>query len=239
MRDYGKVHSTFWTSETVRGMSEDGRALAFYLLTTPHGNIAGIFRLPNGYACEDLQWTSERVESAFNETLSKGFANRCETTKWVWICKHFEWNSPENPNQRKAVHKIANSIPAECSWRDDFHRENAEILEIKNNPSETLPKPLPNRSLTSSSNSNSNKNKGREKISLPDFVPKENFDAFVEMRIKRKKPLTDRAMTLLIGKLTKAHGMGIDVGALLDKSTLNCWQDIYLPEEKPAEKEWY
>ena len=27
MRDYGKVHSTFWSSETIQAMTEDGRLL--------------------------------------------------------------------------------------------------------------------------------------------------------------------------------------------------------------------
>ena len=100
---YGSFKNTsFWSSSDMRSLSEDARALALYLLTCPHGTIAGVFRLPDGYACEDLQWCSERVSEGFSELFAKGFANRCETTKWVWIRKHFEWNSPENPNQKKS-----------------------------------------------------------------------------------------------------------------------------------------
>lgn len=122
MRDYGKVHTSFWSSATTRSLSEDGRTLAMYLLTCPHGTIAGVFRLPDGYACEDLQWEPKRVQEGFAELLANGFANRCETTKWVWVTKHLEWNQPENPNQRKAVAKIATQVPAECAWNLDFMR---------------------------------------------------------------------------------------------------------------------
>ncbi len=122
MRDYGKVHTSFWSSATTRSLSEDGRTLAMYLLTCPHGTIAGVFRLPDGYACEDLQWEPKRVQEGFAELLENGFANRCETTKWVWVTKHLEWNQPENPNQRKAVAKIATQVPAECAWNLDFMR---------------------------------------------------------------------------------------------------------------------
>ena len=122
MRDYGKVHTSYWTSTTIRSMTEDGRTLAMYLLTCPHGTIAGVFRLPDGYACEDLQWDEKRVQEGFAELLANGFANRCETTKWVWVTKHLEWNQPENPNQRKAVAKIATQVPAECAWNLDFMR---------------------------------------------------------------------------------------------------------------------
>ncbi len=120
MRDYGKVHTSFWSSSNIRALSEDGRTLAMYLLTCPHGTIAGVFRLPDGYASEDLQWDSERVREGFVELLKNGFADRCETTKWVWVRKHLEWNPPENPNQRKAAVKVVRQIPVECSWIAEF-----------------------------------------------------------------------------------------------------------------------
>ena len=149
MRDYGKVFSRIWESEDFRSMSEDGRALVMYLLTCQHGTIAGVFRVPDGYACEDLQWSAERVANAFKETLRKGFANRCETTKWVWVSKFLEWNQPENPNQVKAAKKIALSIPDGCGWKLEFMRVCGPSIEIipaeKQNPSETLPEPFLNQ----------------------------------------------------------------------------------------------
>jgi len=149
MRDYGKVHSTFWSSGTIGALSDDGRMLALYLMTCPHATIAGVFRLPDGYACEDLKWTTERVSKGFTELFDKGFANRCETTKWVWIRKHLEWNPPENPNQRKAVAKIAESIPSECGWKLDFMRicmnSDNSSTPPNINPYTTLTEPFPNQ----------------------------------------------------------------------------------------------
>ena len=149
MRDYGKVHTSFWTSSNIRELSEDGRALAIYLLTCPHGTIAGVFRLPDGYACEDLQWTAERVKTTLAELFTNGFATRCETTKWVWVTKHFEWNPPENPNQKKAAAKMAAQVPDLCAWRLDFIGKCAVYMGMDKapdaNPSATLPQPLPNQ----------------------------------------------------------------------------------------------
>jgi len=149
MRDYGKVHTSFWSSPNIRSLSDDGRTMALYLLTCPHGTIAGVFRLPDGYACEDLKWSSERVCKTLDELFRNGFSNRCETTKWVWVRKHLEWNPPENPNQRKAAAKIARQIPDECAWKPEFTRVCGESLGIEpiadreplHNPSETLSKP--------------------------------------------------------------------------------------------------
>lgn len=130
-------------------MSDDAKMLALYLMTCPHSTIAGVFRLPDGYVAEDLGWDSTRVAEGFAELLSKGFANRCGTTKWVWICKHLEWNKPENPNQRKSAQKIAVSVPDECGWKPDFMRVCGHFLDLEvatqSNPCETVPKPLANQ----------------------------------------------------------------------------------------------
>lgn len=146
MRDYGKVHTSFWTSENARALSDDAKMLAFYLLTCPHGTIAGVFRLPDGYACEDLKWESGRVSKGFDELLCNGFATRCQATNWVWVIKHFDWNAPENPNQRKAVLKMAAQIPDTCSWRARYYADCADIFdpgqERLRNPSVTLSKPV-------------------------------------------------------------------------------------------------
>lgn len=149
MRDYGKVHSSFWASKTINMLSDDGKMLALYLLTSPHSTISGIFRLPDGYVCEDMRWSAERVSKGFAELFEKGFANRCETTKWVYIYKHFEWNKPENPNQYKAAKKIALSIPEDCVWKLDFMRDWRRFLGISDedfpNPSETVSEPFLNQ----------------------------------------------------------------------------------------------
>jgi hypothetical protein len=149
MRDYGKVHTRFWSSDTIRGLTDDGRLLAMYLMTSPHSTIAGVFRLPDGYVCEDMQWTPERVAQGFEELFAKGFGNRCETSKWVWVTKHLEWNPPENPNQRKSAAKVALSVPDECAWKLDFMRVCGPSLGIetpqKPNPSLTVVKPFPNQ----------------------------------------------------------------------------------------------
>lgn len=127
MRDYGKVHTSFWTSRDILDLSDDAKLLALYLLSSPHSTIIGCFRLPDGYLSEDLGWSSFRATKALHELFEKGFANRCETTKWVWVYRFLKWNLPENPNQWKAAQKIAATIPAECVWKPAFMRVFAEL----------------------------------------------------------------------------------------------------------------
>lgn len=111
MRDYGRVYSAFWQSPEVRAMSEDGRVLALYLLTCPHANLIGCFRLPNAYAADDLQWSSVRVSQGFDELIAKGFMSVDQGTRWLLIHKYLKWNTFESPNVAIAAHKAFDQVP--------------------------------------------------------------------------------------------------------------------------------
>jgi len=217
MRDYGKVHTSFWSSQTIKGLSEDGRTLALYLLTSPHSTIAGVFRLPDGYVCEDIGWTSARVAKGFAELLANGYANRCETTKWVWICKHLEWNPPENPNQRKSAAKLALSVPAECAWKLDFMRVCGEALAIEYtpeaNPLPTVPEPLLNQKQE--------QEQKQDKSAPPDGVPKTVWQDFQKLRKAKRAPITDTAID---GIRLEAEKAGMSLGDALAMCCKRGWQ---------------
>lgn len=143
MRDYGKLFCAFWTSETVQSFTDDAKLLAAYLLTNQHCTLIGCYRLTNGYVADDLCWTDERVTKGFAELFAKGFATRCEASKWVLIHKYLEWNPLENPNQHKAAQKMFEKLPDSVSVKGAL----ATILNIADwkplaNPSATVPKPV-------------------------------------------------------------------------------------------------
>lgn len=111
MREYAKVYTAFWADPSTRSMSEDARMLALYLLTCPHGNLIGLFRLPDAYAADDLQWASERVSKGFQELFEKGFCARDEGSAWLVILKYLKWNQFENPNVAKNAAKVFDLAP--------------------------------------------------------------------------------------------------------------------------------
>jgi len=71
-------------------------------------------------------------------------------------------------------------------------------------------------------------------FALPDWIPTEAWDGYVAMRKKQRKPMTDRARDLKLAELQRFRDAGHDVGAILDKSTANCWTDVYAPREGAA-----
>ena len=61
---------------------------------------------------------------------------------------------------------------------------------------------------------------------LPDWLPLDDWNAFVEMRRKIKAPLTPFGKSLIIGKLKKLVVAGENPVAVLDQSTMNSWRGI-------------
>lgn len=82
-------------------------------------------------------------------------------------------------------------------------------------------------------NKNVKKEKNEKNI---DFLDKEIWKDFLAMRIKIKKPMTEKAKERMLSKLEKLKQQGHDVNALLVKSTDHCWQDVYVSEKKETKK---
>lgn len=173
MRDYGTIHKGFWQNEELKALDADTRLLAAYLLTSPHTSMIGAFRLPDAYACEDLNWTSERLRNGF-ETLSRvGFIRYSESARWVWVVKFLQFNKLANPNMVKAAIKMAEGIPAAV----DFRSEVLLGLGVSGNGFETVLEPLGN---TPSPSSSSSLSLGAEEIRIPlndgsEFLVPENL----------------------------------------------------------------
>jgi hypothetical protein len=162
MRDFARVYSSFWQSPEIRALDEDARALALYLLTTPHGNLIGCFRLPDAYAAEDMQWPIERVSEGFRKLCESSFVTRDEATKWVLITKYLKWNTFENPNVAKAAHKAFDQVPAlplksllalallenGAHLSEEFRKGCQTVSEQYRNP-EPEPEPIRSRSRAS------------------------------------------------------------------------------------------
>ena len=136
MRDYGRVHTTFWASETLRSLDDDAKMLALYLLTCRHAHMSGAFQLPIAYAAHDLGWVPERLSNGFKTLSDAGWLKRCDRTEWVLIVNFTKFNPPDNPNQRKAIDKQLALIPASCAFKpiDD---------ETVSEPLDNTPVPVP------------------------------------------------------------------------------------------------
>lgn len=67
----------------------------------------------------------------------------------------------------------------------------------------------------------------RPAFELPDWVPAEEWRAFLAMREKIKHPPTEEALHLLVKKLDQLRSSGNDPGEVLEQSTMNDWRGIF------------
>lgn len=242
MREYGRIHCAFWTSTDIQSMSEDARWLAMYLLSSPHTTIIGAFRLPDGYVCEDMKWTPERVSKGFAELFQNGFANRCETTKWVWIRKFLQWNAPENPNQWKAAKKVIAQIPDGCAWKADFERFFASLTSNEGNGSETVEEGFRNQEQDQEQEQEQKKKQNGHTSAVPTDVqqvfdhwkaehkhPKSKMDAkrLKLIRVALQSYSAEQLCQSISGYKNSAHHMGKN-----DRNTVYDDIEIFLRDAK-------
>ncbi|MEO8400573.1 MAG: conserved phage C-terminal domain-containing protein [Gammaproteobacteria bacterium] len=111
MRIYGAIQICFWEKPETQQLSDEGKLLAIYLLTGPHSNMVGCFRLPDGYITEDLRWDMQKVKDAFNELSSIEFLTRDENSGWLVVHNFLKWNPVQNPRQGIGIQKLFDVVP--------------------------------------------------------------------------------------------------------------------------------
>lgn len=111
-RDYGRVRVSFWESDDIRPLSPEHKFLGLYLLTSPHTNAIGCFRLPTAYVAYDTGMSPDAMTAAFAALRTAGFMEFCERSPWIWIPNYLKHNPPENPNVWRKCAKELEALPA-------------------------------------------------------------------------------------------------------------------------------
>lgn len=170
----------------------------------------------------------EREMKKANESnrLKKHREERAELFKVITEAgEHAAWNTPMP--ELRALAKRITETPAATASDPSPETQPATAPETPATATHS-PIPIPHTP----------KNKEEAELplsfALPDWMPVEAWDGYVAMRKKQRKPMTDRARDLKIAELQRFRDAGHDIGAILDKSTANCWTDVYAPREGAA-----
>ena len=118
---------------------------------------------------------------------------------------------------------------SESAERVRLYRERTKMLQCNDN--------------VTNCNDNKDKDKNKDKNKKKDKDKKETYDTilesekeeevkeclldFIKMRKTIKRPLTNRALKMLINKLNNLASNKENKIKILEQSILNCWQDIY------------
>lgn len=71
-------------------------------------------------------------------------------------------------------------------------------------------------------------------FALPDWVPRESWDAWLQVRKRKKAPDTERALVLAVAEMDKLRRQGEDPGAILDQSTTRGWTGLFTTRGRGA-----
>lgn len=74
----------------------------------------------------------------------------------------------------------------------------------------------------------------RPAFAVPDWVPREDWQAFEDSRKKLRKPMTDRARSLVLAELEKLRAAGHDPAVVLAQSIRKGWLDVFPLKDAPA-----
>jgi len=96
----------------------------------------------------------------------------------------------------------------------------------KQNPrGKVKPKPTPS---SSSSSSSSEKSKGA--FAPPDWIPQDAWNAWLEVRRKKRAPNTDEALRLSVVDLERFKAAGHEPRLVLEQSVKRGWQGLFEPK---------
>lgn len=171
MREYGSVQTQFWSDSSLQNLSTHAKLLAVYLLTGPHTNMLGCFRLPLGYVSEDLKWDGETVCKAFAELAQIGFLIRDTESNWILISNFLDWNPIENPNQGKSLSKLFKRVPHQSTIFKPLVKilldQTKYLDEGFQNHLATLPQPFQNQKQNQNQEQDQEKNQEQDVVGKP------------------------------------------------------------------------
>lgn len=115
MRIYGSIQISFWENSDIQSLSDQSKLLAIYLLTGPHSNMLGCFRIPDGYITEDLKWEIKNSKNCFNQLSNIDFLTRDIQSSWIVVHQFLKWNPIQNPRQGVGIQKLFDAVPTQSA----------------------------------------------------------------------------------------------------------------------------
>jgi hypothetical protein len=114
MRDFSKISPSVWRSTRFIALeTDDARFLYLYYLTCEHQTSAGAYRVPDGYACDDLNWTRERYQDARQTLEVADLIAFDDLTSVVMVRRWFKHNPPMNESHLKGIERVIERLESE------------------------------------------------------------------------------------------------------------------------------
>jgi uncharacterized phage protein (TIGR02220 family) len=139
---YIRIASKFWTDEKIIELDTESKLLYLYILTCPHSNMAGYYRLPKEYIMADLKLLPEGLHKPFTKLLQEGLIKYCEKSSVILIPNYYKYNPIQNKNQAKGAAKKTCELPRNSLVEDYEKAVNAYAASYAELLLKGLPKPF-------------------------------------------------------------------------------------------------
>lgn len=153
----------------------------------------------------------------------------------VYKIKNYEkFNQQDNQQSNQKDNQQEDQSPS--GFDEGGNQQNNQQDNQQSNQQSTSSQPASNQQSTINKeskerNKKDKKVKKEDKTAFEDYTSNpmlvETLNSFLEYRKKIKKPMTDRAIKLLLGELDKLANNDTDKIAILEQSILNGWQSVF------------
>jgi len=111
---YSALDHRFWTSPTVRALTDDEKLVFAYLLTCPHSNMLGLYRMPIPYLAHDLGWPLAKAKKALgrlSEESSESLIQYDANAELVYIPNYLKYNTLASGNRERGAMARLKELP--------------------------------------------------------------------------------------------------------------------------------
>ncbi|SYX85932.1 hypothetical protein [Paenibacillus alvei] len=133
-----------------------------------------------------------------------------------------------------------NRLISILSWADYQESEQQNEQQLNNKRTTTEQQVNTNKNVKNKENEKNVKKKESKDKTFSAYTSNaalsETLESFVEFRKKIKKPMTEKAVSLLLNKLDKIAKSDEEKISILEQSILNGWQSIYALKDKGGNK---
>lgn len=205
------IKPEFWRDELLAGVTAEAALLAIGLLN--HCDDEGYFNANPKLVESDvfpLRTLGKSTTELLRELSGIGYIEvfSGSDNKTYGKVANFEKHQVINK-------KTPSKIKGLCELRQDYHTTTVVLPTGKERKGREVEQKAPESAATEVA------------FVLPDWIPLETWSAFLEMRKRIKKPATEFAKKLIVGKLEKFKSQGQDVVSILEKSITSGWQDVF------------
>jgi hypothetical protein len=108
---YRPIQCQIWTDEKFKVLTPRQKLLFFYVLTSPHSNMLGIYVLKFPYAAADMNMDEGELCGHMGVLETHGFVQYDDEAEVVFIKNFIEHNKMRNPNSVKGAVARAGTLP--------------------------------------------------------------------------------------------------------------------------------